>query len=131
MALIPKILTEIQELESRMKEAHSEELRQTQTKKLEILKERLVTLNEASEKLAYIEEELDRILQQAELIREKAAVSKDSQTLSAQTDMVAGIVNGAADWIRRQQNIFGGTVGSDSLGSVAPASPSKPLMENA
>lgn len=98
----------------------TEEVKQTQIKKLDILKERYSTIEEASNKLAYIDEELDRITQQVELIREKAAISKDSQSLALQTDTIASIVNSASEWVKQQQNLFSNF--SDINADVMPRS---------
>jgi hypothetical protein len=100
--------TEVKELQLKISSSKaSEELQQAWTKKTDILNQRIQTLDEAGNKLAFISEELDRIKQQVTLIKERAAISKDSLTLSTQADAVAALADGASAWVQKEQSLFG------------------------
>jgi len=59
-----------------------EELRRSLTGQIEILKQRLQKRTEAREKLMFLDAELTRIQEQAELIREQAILSTDPEVVS-------------------------------------------------
>jgi hypothetical protein len=97
----------ISNLQSRLKEEISEELRKSLTGQIEILQQRLDKRREAKEKLAFLDAELTRIQEQVELVREQAVVSADPETLSKRIDEVTATLGGTTQWISDQQKIYG------------------------
>lgn len=97
----------IKELEDRINKVESLELKKSLEGKRDILKQRLQTLTEAKQKLAFIDAELDRIEQQVELIREQAALSKDAQGISMHIDSVSSSLSETSEWIKQQESLFG------------------------
>jgi hypothetical protein len=84
-----------------------EELRRSLAGQVEILRQRIERRGEAERKLVYIEAELARIEQQAELIREQAALSTDPELLSRRIDEITATLGGTSQWIRDQQQVYG------------------------
>jgi len=97
----------IAQLQVRLKEEMSEELRKSLAGQIEILQQRLSRRREAGEKLAFLDAELTRIQEQVELVREQAVVSTDPETLSKRIDEVTATLGGTTQWIRDQQKIYG------------------------
>lgn len=97
----------IAQLQVRLKEEMSEELRKSLAGQIEILQQRLSRRREAGEKLAFLDAELTRIQEQVELVREQAVVSTDPDTLSKRIDEVTATLGGTTQWIRDQQKIYG------------------------
>ncbi len=64
----------IANLQARLKEPLSEDLRKSLTGQIEILQQRLERRREAKEKLAFLDAELTRIQEQVELVREQAVL---------------------------------------------------------
>jgi len=85
----------------------SEDLRKSLTGQIEILQQRLEKRKEAAEKLVFLDAELTRIEQQAELLREQAVLSTDPEVVSQRIDQVATTLGGTNQWIRDQQKIYG------------------------
>jgi hypothetical protein len=103
-----KLEEEIRQLESRMRDDKlSPELGKSLESQRDILKQRLNVIGEAESKLTYIDAELSRIEQQIELLREQAAVSKDSQAIAVRIDDVSSSLGETTEWIKEQQNLFG------------------------
>ena len=84
-----------------------EELRHSLDGQIEIINQRLQQRTDAERKLAYIDAELERIQQQAELIREQAALSTDPELLSRRIDEITGTLDATGQWIRDQQKVYG------------------------
>ena len=85
----------------------SDDLRRSLNSQAEILRQRLVQQTEARQKLAFLDAELTRIQEQAELIREQAALSTDPELLSQRIDEIAATLGGTSQWIRDQQKVYG------------------------
>jgi hypothetical protein len=85
----------------------SEELRKSLTGQLDILKQRLEKQQQAREKLIFLEAELTRIQEQAELIREQASFSTNPEAVSQQIDHVSETLGGTMEWIQEQQQVYG------------------------
>ena len=85
----------------------SDDLRRSLNSQAEILRQRLSQQTEARQKLAFLEAELTRIQEQAELIREQAALSTDPEILSQRIDEIAATLGGTSQWIRDQQKVYG------------------------
>jgi hypothetical protein len=84
-----------------------DELKRSLMGQVDILRQRLDRRAEADRKLAYIDAELARMEQQAELIREQAALSTDPEVLSRRIDEIAATLGGTSQWIRDQQQVYG------------------------
>jgi hypothetical protein len=85
----------------------SEDLRRSLNSQAEILRQRLAQQTEARQKLAFLDAELTRIQEQAELIREQAALSTDPEILSQRIDEIGATLGGTSQWIRDQQKVYG------------------------
>jgi hypothetical protein len=84
-----------------------EDLRKSLTAQVEILQQRQEKKREAGEKLAFLDAELTRIQEQAELLREQAVLSTDPEVVSQRIDQVTTTLGGTNQWIRDQQKIYG------------------------
>jgi len=73
-----------------------EELRRSLTGQIEILKQRLQKRTEAREKLMFLDAELTRIQEQAELIREQAILSTDPEVVSERIDQITATLDGTS-----------------------------------
>jgi hypothetical protein len=95
-------------LQSRLKkESLSEDLRKSLTGQIEILQQRIERRSEAKEKLAFLDSELVRIQEQAELIREQAVLSTDPEMVSQRIDQITSTLGGTTQWIGEQQKMYG------------------------
>jgi hypothetical protein len=97
----------IQILEAQLQHEKDENLRQSLTGQLEILRQRTNMQNEGRTKISFLESELDRIEQQVELIREQALLAADPAALSRRIDEVGATLNSTSQWIRDQQKMSG------------------------
>jgi DNA repair exonuclease SbcCD ATPase subunit len=97
----------IANLQSRLKESLTEDLRKSITGQIEILQQRMERRREAKDKLAFLDSELARIQEQVELVREQAVLSADPETLSKRIDEVTATLGGTTQWISDQQKIYG------------------------
>jgi hypothetical protein len=97
----------IANLQSRLQETLTEDLRKSIAGQIEILQERLKRRGEAKDKLAFLDSELARIQEQVELVREQAVLSADPETLSKRIDEVTATLGGTTQWISDQQKIYG------------------------
>jgi hypothetical protein len=108
----------ITNLQSRLQESLTDDLRKSITGQIEILQERLKRRSEAKDKLAFLDAELTRIQEQVELVREQAVLSADPETLSKRIDEVTATLGGTTQWISDQQKIYGAV---EDLMSEPPA----------
>jgi len=97
-----------------------EELRRSLTGQIEILKQRLQKRTEARDKLMFLDAELTRIQEQAELIRKQAILSTDPEVVSERIDQITATLDGTSQWIREQQQIYGAA--EDLLAEPPPVS---------
>jgi len=105
---ITRLQERIQNLQTRLKEESiGEELRKSLAGQIEILQQRVEKRREAREKLAFLDAELVRIEEQAELVREQAVLSTDPQTVSQRIDQITATLGGTSQWISEQQRIYG------------------------
>jgi hypothetical protein len=101
-----------------------EDLRKSLSGQVEILRQRLEKQREARNKLAFLDAELTRIQEQAELIREQGALSADSESVSQRIDAISETLGGTMRWIGEQQKLYGSI--EDILADPPPlAVPSK------
>jgi hypothetical protein len=84
-----------------------EELRKSIAGQVEILRQRIEKRREAREKIAFLEAEVARIEQQADLLREQAVLVTDPEAVSQRIDQIAATLGGTSQWIREQQQIYG------------------------
>lgn len=108
----------IANLQSRLQETLTEDLRKSIMGQVEILQQRLARRREAKDKLAFLDSELTRIQEQVELVREQAVLSADPETLSKRIDEVTATLGGTTQWISDQQKIYGAV---EDLMSEPPA----------
>ncbi len=105
---ITRLQERIQNLQTRLKEESiGDELRKSLSGQIEILQQRVEKRGEARDKLAFLDAELVRIEEQAELVREQAVLSTDPQTVSQRIDQVTATLGGTSQWISEQQKIYG------------------------
>lgn len=97
----------VRKLEAQLQMEQDENLRQSLTGQLEILRQRKDMQKEGRTKIAFLDSELDRIEQQVELIREQALLAGDPAALSRRIDEVGATLTGTSQWIRDQQKIYG------------------------
>ncbi len=103
-----RIQERIQNLQTRLKEQGiGEELRKSLTGQIEILQQRVEKRREAKDKLAFLDAELVRIQEQAELIHEQAVLSTDPEAVSQRIDQITTTLDGTAQWIKEQQKVYG------------------------
>ncbi len=103
-----RIQERIQNLQTRLKdESLGEELRKSLTGQIEILQQRLQKRREARDKLAFLDAELTRIQEQAELIHEQAVLSTDPEVVSQRIDQITTTLDGTTQWIQEQQKMYG------------------------
>ena len=103
----PALEERVAELQKRLEEPLTEDLRKSLTGQIEILQQRLERRREAREKLAFLDAELTRIQEQVELVREQAALSTDSEILSQRIDQITTNLGGTSQWISDQQKLYG------------------------
>jgi len=95
-------------LEERLKDAGlGEGLRKSLSGQIEILRQRLDKHREARDKLAFLEAELVRIQEQAELVREQAVLAASPEAVSQRIDQISETLGGTTQWIQEQQQIYG------------------------
>jgi hypothetical protein len=94
-------------LETQLENETDENLRQSLSSQLDILRQRATTQGEGRTKIAFLEAELDRIDQQVELIREQALLAGDAESVSRRIDEVGATLGSTSQWIRDQQKIYG------------------------
>ncbi len=106
---------------------------------LEIQEKRLANLDTATNNLAVIDAELERIEQQVRLVREESAVSGSPEALSARLDSVSATLSETSRWMDQHAELFSDLSSGDldttlppvprAVGAVAeeePASPPRP-----
>jgi hypothetical protein len=121
---------EIEQLEQRLSgidRATDEALARSLEGTLAIRRKRIENLQRASDSLRVIDAELERIEQQAELMREETAVGGKPEFLSARLDAVTSTMTEAARWMDEQADLFG-ALGADNSGSETTDLPSMPPM---
>ena len=91
---------------------------------LEIQEKRLANLEGATNSLAVIDAELERIEQQVRLVREESAVSRSPEALSARLDAVSSTLSETSRWMDQHADLMSDmSLGRPGLGqrSVAAA----------
>jgi hypothetical protein len=98
----------IRDLEQRLADPGiSEGLRSSLASQLEILTSRRTSQAEASEQLALIDAELERLRQQVELVREQTALSSDASGASRAIDALGATLGETSRWLADQRQVLG------------------------
>jgi hypothetical protein len=99
---------QLRAVESKLADAAlGEDLRRSLTSQRDILQKRLRTLAEARDKFAFTESELQRIEQQAALIRDQSHLQAAPEVISERIDEAATELSTTSDWIQSQQRFLG------------------------
>ena len=95
---------------------------------LDIESKRLDNLGKAKSSLEVIDAELDRIEQQARLIREESAVSGGPEELSSRLDSVTSALGETSKWMDQHAELFGSLAADepDTTAGVLPRLPEAP-----
>ena len=89
---------------------------------LEIQEKRVANLETATNNLAVIDAELERIEQQVRLVREESAVSGSPEALSARLDSVSATLSETSRWMDQHAELFSDMANTD-FDSSMPAVP--------
>jgi hypothetical protein len=92
---------------------------------LEIQEKRLANLDTATNNLAVIDAELERIEQQVRLVREESAVSGSPEALSARLDSVSSTLSETSRWMDQHAELFT-ELSSNDFDSTIPPLPRTP-----
>ena len=118
----------IRNLEEHLKqESLGEELRKSLAGQIEILHQRLEKRREAREKMIFLDAELTRIQEQAELVREQAVLATNPEAVSQRIDQITATLGGTTQWITEQQKIYGAV--EDLITEAPPLTTSIPTKE--
>jgi hypothetical protein len=113
----------IGELEAKLADAAlSKELRASLASQLEILTSRRASQASASERLALIDAELERLRQQVELVREQSALSSDAGDASRAINALGATLGETSRWLSDQRQALG------ELEDLSAAPPSAALF---
>ena len=93
---------------------------------LEIQEKRLANLDSASNSLAVIDAELERIEQQVRLVREESAVSRSPEALSARLDAVSSTLSETSRWMDQHSDLMSDMTSLDLDASSLPSLPRTP-----
>ena len=105
---VERLQERIRNLQLRLKEEKlGDELRKSLSGQVEIIEQRLQKRLEAREKVTFLDAELVRIEEQAELIHEQAILSTDPQVVSQRIDQITATLDGTTQWITEQQKMYG------------------------
>ena len=95
---------------------------------LEIQTKRLANLDTASNNLAVIDAELERIEQQVRLVREESAVSGSPEALSARLDSVSSTLSETSRWMDQHAELLTDLSSSDFDSTIPPMPRSGPRV---
>ncbi len=90
---------------------------------LEIQEKRLANLETATNNLAVIDAELERIEQQVRLVREESAVSGSPEALSARLDSVSATLSETSKWMDQHADLFSEMASADFDSTIPPVPP--------
>jgi hypothetical protein len=93
---------------------------------LEIQEKRLTNLDGATNSLAVIDAELERIEQQVRLVREESAVSRSPEALSARLDAVSSTLSETSRWMDQHADLMSDMTSVDIDASSLPSLPRTP-----
>ena len=95
-----------------------------------IQEKRLSNLDMAAKNLAVIDAELERIEQQARLIREESAISGGPEALSARLDAVSTTLSETSRWMDQHAELFS-SLATEDLDAALPPQPHAPSVATA
>ena len=87
---------------------------------LEIQDKRLANLETATNNLAVIDAELERIEQQVRLVREESAVTGSPEAISARLDSVSSTLSETSSWMDQHAELFSEMATTDFDSTVPP-----------
>jgi hypothetical protein len=93
---------------------------------LEIQEKRLANLETATNNLAVIDAELERIEQQVRLVREESAVVGSPEALSARLDSVSATLSETSRWMDQHADLFTDMATADLDAGTVPSVPRPP-----
>lgn len=93
---------------------------------LEIQEKRLANLDSATNNLAVIDAELERIEQQVRLVREESAVSRSPEALSARLDAVSSTLSETSRWMDQHSDLMSDMTSLDLDAASVPQIPRTP-----
>jgi len=93
---------------------------------LEIQEKRLANLDTATNSLAVLDAELERIEQQVRLVREESAVSRSPEALSARLDAVSSTLSETSRWMDQHADLMTDLTSAD-LDDALPSVPRTPV----
>jgi hypothetical protein len=97
---------------------------------LEIQEKRLANLDSATNNLAVIDAELERIEQQVRLVREESAVSRSPEALSSRLDSVSATLSETSRWMDQHSDLLSDMTSmdlDDAKIAGLPRTPGEPL----
>ena len=92
---------------------------------LEIQQKRLANLDTATNNLAVVDAELERIEQQVRLVREESAVSRSPEAISARLDAVSRTLGETSRFLDQHAEIFADMTTTDIDASAVPPLPTE------
>jgi ABC-type transporter Mla subunit MlaD len=99
---------------------------------LEIQEKRLANIDTATNSLAVIDAELERIEQQVRLVREESAVTRSPEALSARLDAVSSTLSETSRWMDQHSDLMSDMTSLDLDAASVPSLPrtsSEPPLE--
>lgn len=90
---------------------------------LEIQEKRLANLDSATNNLAVIDAELERIEQQVRLVREESAVSRSPEALSSRLDAVSSTLSETSRWMDQHSDLMTDMTSLDLDAASVPSLP--------
>jgi multidrug efflux pump subunit AcrA (membrane-fusion protein) len=93
---------------------------------LEIQEKRLANLDTATNNLAVIDAELERIEQQVRLVREEGAVSRSPEAISARLDSVSSTLSETSRWMDQHTDLMSDMTSLDLDAASVPSLPGAP-----
>lgn len=93
---------------------------------LEIQEKRLLNLDSATNNLAVIDAELERIEQQVRLVREEGAVSRSPEAISARLDAVSSTLSETSRWMDQHSDLMSDMNSLDLDAASVPSLPGAP-----
>jgi hypothetical protein len=93
---------------------------------LEIQEKRLTNLDAATNNLAVIDAELERIEQQVRLVREESAISRSPEALSSRLDSVSQTLSETSRWMDQHADLLSDMTSADIDSTSVPSLPRTP-----
>jgi hypothetical protein len=85
-----------------------DELKRSLEQQLEVIRSRRAAHADAGRRRELLEAELERLRQQASLVREQALLATDERTAAVSLDSLSASLNEANRWLREQRELFAG-----------------------